>query len=80
MVVSDTLGGKHKPVDFLKGQGVMNATDMTIVSNAVKISSNGRRIDGIAADTVVQEAGAASHKSGRAAASRSYMGFCYRNA
>jgi hypothetical protein len=45
-LVSDALGGKHKLVDFLKGQGVMNASDLAIASNAVKISSNGKHIVG----------------------------------
>lgn len=45
-IVSDVLGGDHKLVDFLKGQGVINATDLAIVSNAIKISSNGRHIVG----------------------------------
>ena len=44
--VSEELGGEHKLVDFLKGQGVINATDLAIASNAVKISSNGRHIVG----------------------------------
>lgn len=45
-IVSDVLGGDVKLVDFLKGQGVLNATDLAIVSNAIKISSNGRHIVG----------------------------------
>ena len=45
-MVSDVLGGKQKLVDFLKGQGVINATDLSLVSNATKITSNGRHITG----------------------------------
>ena len=46
MIVSETLGGELKLVDFLRGQGVINAADLSIVSNAVKVSSNGRHIVG----------------------------------
>ena len=45
-IVSDALGGSHKLVDFLKGQGVINAADLATVSNANKISSNGKHIVG----------------------------------
>jgi hypothetical protein len=45
-IVSDALGGNIKLVDFLKGQGVINATDLGLASNAVKISSNGKHIVG----------------------------------
>jgi hypothetical protein len=45
-IVSEALGGDIKLVDFLKGQGVINATDLALVSNAVKISSNGKHIVG----------------------------------
>jgi hypothetical protein len=45
-IVADELGGEHKLVDFLKGQGVINANDLGIASNATKISSNGRHIVG----------------------------------
>ncbi len=45
-IVSDAIGGDHKLVDFLKGQGVINATDLAIASSATKITSNGRHIVG----------------------------------
>ncbi len=45
-IVSDVLGGDIKLVDFLKGQGVINATDLALVSNAVKISTSGKHIVG----------------------------------
>jgi len=38
--------GSQKLVGFLKGQGVMNANDLGIVSVARKISSNGKHIVG----------------------------------
>jgi len=38
--------GTQKLVDFLKAQGVMNANDLGIASNANRISSNGRHIAG----------------------------------
>ena len=44
-LVNDVLG-TQKLVDFLKGQGVMNANDLGIASTATKISSNGRHIVG----------------------------------
>jgi hypothetical protein len=44
-LVNDVLGAQ-KLVDFLKGQGVMNANDLGIASTATKISSNGRHIVG----------------------------------
>lgn len=45
VMVNDVLG-TQKLVDFLKGQGVMNANDLGIVSNANKISTNGKHIAG----------------------------------
>ncbi len=45
-IVAEALGGKHKLVDFLAAQGVINATDLSIVSNATKITSNGEHIVG----------------------------------
>ncbi|MDJ0905852.1 MAG: hypothetical protein QNI96_07525 [Woeseiaceae bacterium] len=45
-IVAAALGGNIKLVDFLKGQGVINATDLALVSNAAKISSNGKHIVG----------------------------------
>ena len=45
-IVSEALGGDIKLVDFLKNQGVINATDLALVSSAVKISSNGKHIVG----------------------------------
>jgi len=44
-LVNDLLG-TQKLVDFLKAQGVVNATDLGVVSNANKISSNGKHIAG----------------------------------
>lgn len=38
--------GTQKLVDFLKGQGVINANDLSIVSAANKITTNGRHIAG----------------------------------
>jgi hypothetical protein len=46
MMVAAALGGKHKLEDLLKAQGVMNATDLSVVSNATKITSNGKFIVG----------------------------------
>ena len=40
------LLGTQKLTDFLRGQGVINATDLEIASTATKISSNGRHIVG----------------------------------
>lgn len=48
MMVNDALGSQ-KLVDFLKAQGVINATDLGIASSARKISSNGKHITGWAA-------------------------------
>jgi hypothetical protein len=45
VLVNDVLGA-HKLVDFLKGQGVINATDLGVVSLANKITSNGKHIVG----------------------------------
>lgn len=45
-IVSDALGGHIKLVDFLKGQGVINAGDVGVVANATKITSGGRHIVG----------------------------------
>jgi len=45
MLVNDVLGAQ-KLVDFLKAQGVVNATDLGIASAATKISSNGMHIAG----------------------------------
>jgi hypothetical protein len=45
-IVADALGGDHKLADFLRGQGVMNASDLATVSTATKVSSNGRHIVG----------------------------------
>jgi hypothetical protein len=44
-LVNDVLG-TQKLVDFLKGQGVMNANDLGIASVANKVSTNGRHIVG----------------------------------
>jgi len=44
-MVNDLLG-KQKLVDFLKAQGVINASDLGVISVARKISSNGRHIAG----------------------------------
>ena len=44
-LVNDVLG-TQKLADFLMAQGVMNATDLGIVSNATKISNNGKHIVG----------------------------------
>ena len=44
-IVNDLLG-TQKLVDFLKAQGVINANDLGIVSNALKISTNGKHIVG----------------------------------
>ena len=44
-LVSELLG-TQKLVEFLKGQGVINANDLGIVSNANKISTNGKHIAG----------------------------------
>lgn len=38
--------GSQKLVDFLKSQGVINANDLGVVSNANKISNNGKHIAG----------------------------------
>ncbi|WP_346837968.1 matrixin family metalloprotease [Microbulbifer sp. SAOS-129_SWC] len=46
MIVSDTLGGEYRLADFLRGQGVMNASDLEVVSTATKISTNGKHIVG----------------------------------
>jgi len=46
VIVSDALGGPITMVDFLKGQGVINAQDMGVVSNITKITSNGRHLAG----------------------------------
>ncbi len=45
-IVADALGGDHKLADFLRGQGVMNASDLATASTATKVSSNGRHIVG----------------------------------
>jgi hypothetical protein len=45
MIVSDMLDAQRL-VDFLKGQGVINANDQGLASPANKISSNGRHITG----------------------------------
>jgi len=45
VMVSKALG-TQKLVDFLKAQGVINANDLGVVSNATKISSNGKHIVG----------------------------------
>jgi hypothetical protein len=44
-LVNEVLG-TQKLVDFLMAQGVMNAGDLGIVSNATKISNNGKHIVG----------------------------------
>jgi hypothetical protein len=44
-LVNEVLG-TQKLVDFLKGQGVMNANDLGVASTANKISTNGRHIVG----------------------------------
>ena len=44
-IVNDVLG-TQKLVDFLKGQGVVNANDLGIASTANKISNNGKHITG----------------------------------
>ena len=44
-MVSDLLG-TQKLVDFLTAQGVLNANDLGIVSNATRISNNGKHIVG----------------------------------
>ena len=44
-LVNDVLG-TQKLVDFLKGQGVVNANDLGVASTANKISSNGKHITG----------------------------------
>ena len=44
-IVSDLLG-TQKLIDFLKGQGVVNANDLGVASTANKISSNGKHIAG----------------------------------
>jgi hypothetical protein len=44
-LVNDLLG-TQKLVELLKGQGVINANDLAIVSNATKISTNGKHIAG----------------------------------
>ena len=44
-LVNNVLG-TQKLVDFLKGQGVINANDLGVASNATKISQNGRHIVG----------------------------------
>ena len=48
-IISDALGGEIELAEFLAGQGVMNATDLSVASNATKITSNGRHIVGWAA-------------------------------
>jgi hypothetical protein len=45
-VMVNELLGTQKLVEFLKGQGVMNANDLGIASNANKISTNGKHIAG----------------------------------
>jgi hypothetical protein len=40
------LLGTHRLVDFLRGQGVVNANDLDLVSAANKISTNGKHIVG----------------------------------
>ncbi len=44
-LVNDVLG-TQKLVDFLKAQGVINAADLGIASNVLKISNNGRHLVG----------------------------------
>ena len=44
-IVNDLLG-TQKLVEFLKAQGVINANDLGVVSNAIKISTNGKHIVG----------------------------------
>ena len=44
-IVNDVLG-TQKLVDFLKGQGVVNANDLGVASTANKISNNGKHITG----------------------------------
>jgi len=44
-LVNDILG-TQKLVDFLKAQGVINANDLGVASNANRISSNGKHIAG----------------------------------
>jgi hypothetical protein len=44
-LVNDVLG-TQKLVDFLKGQGVINATDVGVASAGVKITTNGRHVIG----------------------------------
>jgi len=44
-LVNEVLG-EQKLVDFLKGQGVINANDLGVASNATRISNNGRHIVG----------------------------------
>jgi hypothetical protein len=46
MIVSDALGGELKLAEFLRGQGVINATDLELASNIRKISSNGKHVVG----------------------------------
>ena len=45
-IVSEALGGEHKLGEFLRGQGVMNASDLGIVSGGVKITAGGKHITG----------------------------------
>ena len=45
-IVAEALGGKHKLAELLAAQGVINATDLSLVSNATKITSNGEHIVG----------------------------------
>ena len=45
VVVNEVLG-TQKLAEFLAGQGVMNAADLGVVSNARKITTNGRHIAG----------------------------------
>jgi hypothetical protein len=44
-LVNDVLG-TQKLVDFLKGQGVINAADVGVASAGVKITTNGRHVVG----------------------------------
>ncbi len=45
-VLHNELLGTQKLVEFLKGQGVMNANDLSLISAANKISTNGKHIVG----------------------------------
>lgn len=49
MIVSEALGGEHRLGDLLRGQGVINASDLEVVSTATGISTDGKHIVGWAA-------------------------------